>query len=187
MKRPLCGCTDTRRADVRLDDLLVRREKTERVTDLVNLDRVRGLLRTIYWRRRFLARRDERRRTLNAEAEGIPAIVLEPTPATPPMDDDPDPFHEADIAPSPSPPASRRSSPSASPELRGTPLRTQFPDLAQGALASWTGGGAVAPGAGFRHSPSLSVSTTPRLSGAAGLSRRGSGASMLSEDDAHRA
>nr|XP_019045668.1 high-affinity cell membrane calcium channel [Kwoniella bestiolae CBS 10118]OCF24598.1 high-affinity cell membrane calcium channel [Kwoniella bestiolae CBS 10118] len=55
---------------LQLDDLLVRRAKTERVTDLVNLDRVRGLLRTIYWRRRFLASRDERRRTLNAEAEG---------------------------------------------------------------------------------------------------------------------
>ncbi|KAL7424030.1 calcium channel protein [Cryptotrichosporon argae] len=67
-----------------LDDLLVRRAKTERVTDLVNLDRVRGLLRTIYWRRRFLAARDEKRRTLALHAEGIPAIVLEPTPLTPP-------------------------------------------------------------------------------------------------------
>lgn len=54
----------------RLDDLLLRRAKTERVTDLVNLDRVRGLLRTIYWRKRFLATRDARKLTLNAEAEG---------------------------------------------------------------------------------------------------------------------
>lgn len=55
---------------IRLDELLARRAKTERVTDLVNLDRVRGLLRTVYWRRRFLASRDVKRRTLNAEAEG---------------------------------------------------------------------------------------------------------------------
>lgn len=164
-------------ADGRLDDLLVRREKTEKVTDLVNLDRVRGLLRTIYWRRRFLARRDERRRTLNAEAEGIPAIVLEPTPATPPLDDDPNPFYEVNIVPSPSPPGSRHTSPSASPEIRSAPLRTQSPELH----------GALGAGSGFRHSPSLSVSTTPRHSGAPAMSRRGSSASMLSEDDAHRA
>lgn len=69
---------------LQLDDLLLRRAKTERVTDLVNLDRVRGLLRTIYWRKRFLATRDARKLTLNAEAEGIPAIVLDPTPITPP-------------------------------------------------------------------------------------------------------
>lgn len=174
-------------ADGRLDDLLVRREKTEKVTDLVNLDRVRGLLRTIYWRRRFLARRDERRRTLNAEAEGIPAIVLEPTPATPPLDDDPNPFYEVNIVPSPSPPGSRHTSPSASPEVRSAPLRTQSPEL-HGALGGWhTGDSTLGAASGFRHSPSLSVSTMPRHSGAPAMSRRGSSASMLSEDDAHRA
>jgi hypothetical protein len=37
------------------------------VTDLVNLDRVKGLLRTIYWRRQFLQARDERRRAEAAQ------------------------------------------------------------------------------------------------------------------------
>ncbi|WVO12615.1 hypothetical protein L204_100220 [Cryptococcus depauperatus] len=69
-----------------LDDLLVRRVKTERVIDMVNLDRVRSLFRAIHLRKQFLAERDARKRTLNAEAKGIPAIVLEPTPATPPGD-----------------------------------------------------------------------------------------------------
>lgn len=45
----------------------MRRAKTERVTDLVNFDRVRGFLRTIYWRRKFLAHRDEHRRRLHAD------------------------------------------------------------------------------------------------------------------------
>jgi hypothetical protein len=54
----------------RLDDLLMRRAKKERVTDLVNFDRVRGFLRTIYWRRKFLAHRDEQRRILNGHGEG---------------------------------------------------------------------------------------------------------------------
>ena len=63
----------------RLDDLLMRRAKKERVTDLVNFDRVRGFLRTIYWRRKFLAHRDEQRRILNGHGEGkisrTPSIV----------------------------------------------------------------------------------------------------------------
>jgi hypothetical protein len=63
----------------RLDDLLMRRAKKERVTDLVNFDRVRGFLRTIYWRRKFLAHRDEQRRILNGHGEGkmfgAPSIV----------------------------------------------------------------------------------------------------------------
>lgn len=157
----------------RLDDLLIRREKTERVTDLVNLDRVRGLLRTIYWRRRFLASRDERRRTLNAQAEGIPAIVLDPIPASPPMDDDPNPFQDIDLARSPSPPGSRI----PSPEPHSTPfVRGTSPDYT--AENAMLGG----RGRGYGHSPTLSVSTLPRMSG---LSRRSSNASMLSEEDAH--
>jgi hypothetical protein len=159
----------------RLDDLLARREKTERVTDLVNLDRVRGLLRTIYWRRRFLVSREERRRTLNAEARGIPAIVLEPTPLTPPMDADEEyPFAEIDISRSPSPPGSRQSSPSPSPEMRSLYLhRSRSPDLRGETLSAGCTGGAG------RHSPSLSVNTE-RFVG-----RRSSGASLLSEDEAH--
>lgn len=146
----------------------MRRAKKERVTDLVNFDRVRGFLRTIYWRKKFLAYRDDRKRTLNAEADGkfcqicvkhllgahvtgIPAIVLQPTPATPPMDDE-DPFNDdsRDLAPSPSPPPS----PARSPDLYASPQHAG------------------------RMSPSLSVSTQPRH-------RKLSGSSMLSSDHAH--
>lgn len=76
-------------ADVsRLDDLIARRAKLERIDDLVNLDRVRGLLKTVYWRRRFIQHRDQQKRTLNAEADGIPAIVLEPMGSSPEIDTD---------------------------------------------------------------------------------------------------
>lgn len=66
---------------LRVDELLVRRAKLERVHDLVSLDRVRGLIRTIYWRRRFLAHQDEQR-AKQREAEGrlsrpIPAIFVD--------------------------------------------------------------------------------------------------------------
>ncbi|WWC70741.1 uncharacterized protein I206_104692 [Kwoniella pini CBS 10737] len=170
---------------LQLDDLLVRRAKTERVTDLVNLDRVRGLLRTIYWRRRFLASRDERRRTLNAEAEGIPAIVLEPMPATPPLEEpDRNPFHNIaqdrthrDITPSP--PQSRASSPTRSPEMHVN-----------------TGSNPLSPDTTFnnnitmnRHSPALSVSSTgnnrPSHQSRPSFGRQGSNGSMLSSEDAH--
>ncbi|KAK8858595.1 hypothetical protein IAR55_002824 [Kwoniella newhampshirensis] len=166
---------------LQLDDLLVRRAKTERVTDLVNLDRVRGLLRTIYWRRRFLNSRDERRRTLNAEADGIPAIVLEPMPATPPSDDQ-NPFNQPSLPSSrnrdqdrdrdrevsSSPPSSRRSSPSPSPQLHSSPLPGH--------------------GHGPGHSPSLSISSPGGGGGAGGkpsLARNPSNSSMLSSEDAH--
>lgn len=48
-------CTDT---ICSLKDLVVRTETNKLVTDLVNLDRVRSLLRMITLRRRFLAHRD---------------------------------------------------------------------------------------------------------------------------------
>lgn len=91
-----------------------------------------------------------------ADHIGIPAIVLEPTPATPPMDDDENPFgddNSRDLAPSPSPP----SSPRHSPHFRAT--------------SAYQDG---------RMSPSLTVSASsqPR-------SRKLSGGSMLSSDDAH--
>lgn len=149
-----------------LEDLLVRRQKTDRVTDLVNLDRVRGLLRTVYWRRRFLKGREELRRTLNAEASGIPAIVLEPTVTTPPEYVD-DPFASTAMPLGLDPseqwrsPSPLLSSPSASPRL-----------------------GPVSPVSISRsppHSPSLfyaDASRSPML-------RQISDSSMLSSDDAH--
>jgi hypothetical protein len=51
----------------RLGELLERKATRERVTDLVNLDRVRGMLRTIICRRKFLAQQAENRA---AEANG---------------------------------------------------------------------------------------------------------------------
>ncbi|WWD18487.1 hypothetical protein CI109_102939 [Kwoniella shandongensis] len=169
---------------LQLDDLLVRRAKTERVTDLVNLDRVRGLLRTIYWRRRFLATRDERKRTLNAEAEGIPAIVLEPMPVTPPLDDQ-NPFNQPSLPSSrdqnrdrdqdvsSSPPSSRRSSPSPhqSPHQSRSYSPSHSPDLSLGAANRSIG-----------HSPSLSIGSSQ---GRPSLARNPSNSSMLSSEDAH--
>lgn len=45
----------------RLKDLVARTEKNKLVTDLVNLDRVQSLLKTISHRRRFLAYREQMR------------------------------------------------------------------------------------------------------------------------------
>ncbi|KAH9475037.1 Calcium-channel protein cch1 [Psilocybe cubensis] len=66
-----------------LQDLVVRTETNKLVTDLVNLDRVRSLLKTISYRRRFLAHL-ERKRAEKYEQD-IPSIVVETMPGTPPM------------------------------------------------------------------------------------------------------
>lgn len=69
---------------LQVDELLVRRARMERVDDLVNLDRVRGLLRTIYWRGKFQDWRAEKARAAAAGAGlAVPAIVLEPEAASP--------------------------------------------------------------------------------------------------------
>ncbi|KIK93928.1 hypothetical protein PAXRUDRAFT_828487 [Paxillus rubicundulus Ve08.2h10] len=62
-----------------LKDLVVRQEMNRLVTDLVNLDKVRSLLKMISLRRRFLAREQ----TFNAPRD-IPTILVDATPATPP-------------------------------------------------------------------------------------------------------
>ncbi|KAG9016762.1 calcium channel protein [Tulasnella sp. 427] len=67
---------------LRLDEMLQRRVTTEYVEDLVNLDRVRSLLRMIACRRRYLALREEQAAALRAEQD-IPAIIVEDTPTTP--------------------------------------------------------------------------------------------------------
>ncbi|KAG8944623.1 calcium channel protein [Tulasnella sp. 424] len=67
---------------LRLDEMLQRRVTTEYVEDLVNLDRVRSLLRMIACRRRYLAMREQQAAALRAEQE-IPAIFVEDTPRTP--------------------------------------------------------------------------------------------------------
>ncbi|KAJ7058571.1 Ion transport protein-domain-containing protein [Mycena amicta] len=64
-----------------LKDLVVRTETNKLVTDLVNLDRVRSLLKTISYRRRFLRYKHEK---LMASDPDIPAIVVDVMPETPP-------------------------------------------------------------------------------------------------------
>ncbi|KAL1742981.1 Ion transport protein-domain-containing protein [Schizophyllum fasciatum] len=66
-----------------LKDLVRRTETNKLVTDLVNLDRVRSLLKTITYRRRFLAHK----RQMQAERysqQDIPSIVVDAMPTTPP-------------------------------------------------------------------------------------------------------
>ncbi len=85
----------------RLHDLVARTRTNKLVTDLVNLDRVRSLLKTISHRRRFLAHMERKRRSrfsmqgkrvefmflniANIGAVDIPSIIVDPMPGTPPM------------------------------------------------------------------------------------------------------
>ncbi|KAJ6452267.1 Ion transport protein-domain-containing protein [Mycena sanguinolenta] len=64
-----------------LKDLVVRTETNKLVTDLVNLDRVRSLLKTISHRRRFLKYKQQQLMALEPD---IPAIIVDVTPNTPP-------------------------------------------------------------------------------------------------------
>ncbi|KAJ7435576.1 Ion transport protein-domain-containing protein [Mycena galericulata] len=64
-----------------LKDLVVRTETNKLVTDLVNLDRVRTLLKTISHRRRFLR---YKQKTLMALEPDLSSIVVDVMPATPP-------------------------------------------------------------------------------------------------------
>jgi len=66
-----------------LEDLIVRNETNKLVTDLVNLDRVRSLLKTISYRRQFLAHLEKKR--AEKYERDIPSIVVENIPETPPM------------------------------------------------------------------------------------------------------
>ncbi|KZT30145.1 hypothetical protein NEOLEDRAFT_1238275 [Neolentinus lepideus HHB14362 ss-1] len=88
-----------------LKDLVVRTDQNKLVSDLVNLDRVRSLLRMITLRRRFVAERD-RMRDLRMSQQDIPAIVVEGLPGTPPFSRDitsPSPGWSPTISPSLSP------------------------------------------------------------------------------------
>jgi hypothetical protein len=66
-----------------LEDLVARTETIKLVTDLVNLDRVRSLLKAISERKKFLEYR-EQKRAAKFEQE-IPSIVVEDMPGTPPL------------------------------------------------------------------------------------------------------
>ncbi|KAF8146237.1 Ion transport protein-domain-containing protein [Mycena galopus ATCC 62051] len=64
-----------------LKDLVVRTETNKLVTDLVNLDRVRSLLKTISHRRRFLKYKQQQLMALEPD---IPSIIVDVMPSTPP-------------------------------------------------------------------------------------------------------
>lgn len=61
-----------------LKDFMVRSETNRLVTDLVNLDRVRSLLKMLAVRRKYLAERAQ------AKMADVPSIVVEVMPSTPP-------------------------------------------------------------------------------------------------------
>ncbi|KAL5522184.1 CCH1 [Sanghuangporus sanghuang] len=67
-----------------LKELVTRTEINKFVNDLVNLDRVRSLLKTIYYRRQFRTMMEEKRRQQMFEQD-IPAIIVEDMPSTPPI------------------------------------------------------------------------------------------------------
>ncbi|KAH9939624.1 Ion transport protein-domain-containing protein [Epithele typhae] len=67
-----------------LKDLVVRTETNKLVTDLVDFDRVQSLLLMILYRRRYVAQRDQARMQY-FEQPGVPAIMIDDTPATPPL------------------------------------------------------------------------------------------------------
>lgn len=66
-----------------LEDLVARTETIKLVTDLVNLDRVRSLLKAISERKKFLEYREQKRAARLGQE--IPSIVVEDMPETPPL------------------------------------------------------------------------------------------------------
>ena len=66
-----------------LEDLVARTETIKLVTDLVNLDRVRSLLKAISERKKFLEYREQKRAAKLGQE--IPSIVVEDMPETPPL------------------------------------------------------------------------------------------------------
>ncbi|CAG8569817.1 3141_t:CDS:10 [Ambispora leptoticha] len=61
---------------LRIDELLKRKEKMEKVIDHVNKDRVKSLLRTIYWRRKFKAQKEMLNAAARASAGTVPRITV---------------------------------------------------------------------------------------------------------------
>ncbi|EIW77746.1 hypothetical protein CONPUDRAFT_167813 [Coniophora puteana RWD-64-598 SS2] len=99
-----------------LKDLVVRTEQNKLVTDLVNLDRVRSLLKMFSLRRRYLLEREaEREKARNPFfSRDIPAILVEPLPPSTP------PLGSRDIT-SPFTDSARSEYDSASPNVSPTP------------------------------------------------------------------
>lgn len=67
---------------LRLDELEERTERLRKIQDQVDLEIVRSLMKKVYYRRKYLAIRDERR-VVADETEEIPGIVVEASPPTP--------------------------------------------------------------------------------------------------------
>nr|GAT59750.1 predicted protein [Mycena chlorophos] len=67
-----------------LKDLVVRTETNKLVTDLVNLDRVRSLLKTISHRRRFLRYKESKLMSSDPDIPAINIVADEAIPVTPP-------------------------------------------------------------------------------------------------------
>ncbi|KAL0565893.1 calcium channel protein [Marasmius crinis-equi] len=85
-----------------LNDLVIRTETNRLVTDLVNLDRVHSLLRTISHRRRFLAHLEQKRLEKLEQSQEIPAIIVDSMPETPTYSRDISSAYDS-APPSPSP------------------------------------------------------------------------------------
>ena len=66
-----------------MKELVTRTEINKFVNDLVDLDRVRSLLKTIYYRRRYRAQREAAQRKTMYDAD-IPAIIVDELPTPPP-------------------------------------------------------------------------------------------------------
>ncbi|KAF9265047.1 hypothetical protein L218DRAFT_899321 [Marasmius fiardii PR-910] len=86
-----------------LNDLVVRTETNRLVTDLVNLDRVHSLLRTISHRRRFLAHLERKRMSMFEQSQDIPTIIVESLPETPPSTRDISTSMYDSVPPTPTP------------------------------------------------------------------------------------
>lgn len=70
---------------LRVEEAYRRKITTNHVTELLNLDRVRSLLKMVYHRRNYLQHREK----LEAERRvksGVPAIIVEDLPGSPPRD-----------------------------------------------------------------------------------------------------
>ncbi|CAE6438713.1 unnamed protein product [Rhizoctonia solani] len=68
---------------LRVEEAYRRKITTDHVTELVNLDRVRSLLKMIYHRRNYLQARERLEAERRAKS-GVPAIIVEDLPSSPP-------------------------------------------------------------------------------------------------------
>ncbi|TKY88115.1 hypothetical protein EX895_002825 [Sporisorium graminicola] len=64
-----------------VEELIERKEVQEQIEHRIRLDRVKGLLQVGYWRRRFLALRDEMHK--EQEGEALPTILVHESPRRP--------------------------------------------------------------------------------------------------------